>query len=353
MLTNVGGLLIDMTGLMENNRLVSLEGTLTGPGEMFVISASVIDNGDTYTISGSGAFSAGPVQGSLSSQIETNSNFEVNPESLDISGDATVDTQLAGIIINMTGVVENMRLVSLVGTFEGPNGVFLINVSVTDNGDSYSISGEGNFTAGPMSGTLGGTLETDNQFIPQIDTLDLNAEVFVDTEIAGMKIIMSGSFHNTRLLSLIGNVIGPSEMYNLEASVVDNGDGYTVTGGGEFTAGPLVGSVVGEINTDDNFNPQFDTINVSGEVSVDTNLAGNHIIMNGVMESNSLQSLIGTVEGPNGLYMLSVSVVDNGEGYTITGEGAFAAGPVEGTVIGEIGTDENFNPDFSLSLIHI
>ena len=346
-LTNVGGLLIDMTGLMENNRLVSLEGTLTGPGEMFVISASVVDNGDTYTISGSGAFSAGPVQGSLSSQIETNSNFEVNPESLDISGDATVDTQLAGITINMTGVVENMRLVSLVGTFEGPNGVFLINVSVTDNGDSYSISGEGNFTAGPMSGTLGGTLETDNQFIPQIDTLDLNAEVFVDTEIAGMKIIMSGSFHNTRLLSLIGNVIGPSEMYNLEASVVDNGEGYTVTGGGEFTAGPLVGSVVGEINTDDNFNPQFDTINVSGEVSVDTNLAGNHIIMNGVMESNSLQSLIGTVEGPNGLYMLSVSVVDNGEGYTITGEGAFAAGPVEGTVIGEIGTDENFNPDFS------
>ena len=263
-LTNVGGLLIDMTGLMENNRLVSLEGTLTGPGEMFVISASVVDNGDTYTISGSGAFSAGPVQGSLSSQIETNSNFEVNPESLDISGDATVDTQLAGITINMTGVVENMRLVSLVGTFEGPNGVFLINVSVTDNGDSYSISGEGNFTAGPMSGTLGGTLETDNQFIPQIDTLDLNAEVFVDTEIAGMKIIMSGSFHNTRLLSLIGNVIGPSEMYNLEASVVDNGEGYTVTGGGEFTAGPLVGSVVGEINTDDNFNPQFDTINVSG-----------------------------------------------------------------------------------------
>ena len=173
-----------MTGLMENNRLVSLEGTLTGPGEMFVISASVVDNGDTYTITGSGAFSAGPVQGSLSSQIETSSNFEVNPESLDISGDATVDTQLSGIIINMTGVVENMRLVSLIGTFEGPNGVFLINVSVTDNGDSYSISGEGNFTAGPISGTLGGTLETDNQFIPQIDTLDLNAEVFVDTEIA-------------------------------------------------------------------------------------------------------------------------------------------------------------------------
>ena len=113
-----------MTGLMENNRLVSLEGTLTGPGEMFVISASVVDNGDTYTITGSGAFSAGPVQGSLSSQIETSSNFEVNPESLDISGDATVDTQLSGIIINMTGVVENMRLVSLIGTFEGPNGVF-------------------------------------------------------------------------------------------------------------------------------------------------------------------------------------------------------------------------------------
>ena len=174
-------------------------------------------------------------------------------------------------------------------------------------------------------------------------------EVSIDTEMGGIKVTMLGSMENSRLVSMLGNVIGPNEMFNLEASVTDNSDSYTVTGAGDFTAGPLEGTVEGEITTDNNFSPLLDTINVSGEASVDTNLAGNHILMDGTMGNCSLQSLIGTIEGPNGLYLLTVSVVDNGDGYTITGEGAFEVGPIEGTVIGEINTDPNFNPDFDCS----
>ena len=51
-----------------------------------MINVSVMNNGGTYTISGSGAFAAGPVQGNLNAQIDADSAFNIDPSSLNIGG---------------------------------------------------------------------------------------------------------------------------------------------------------------------------------------------------------------------------------------------------------------------------
>ena len=344
--TEVAGFIINLTGAVEEGSLKSLSGTVAGPGGSFLINVSVIDNGGTYTISGAGAFAVGPVQGNLNAQIEADSAFNIDPSSLNIGGDATVDTELMGLKINMTGTVENGSLASLVGVIVGPNDFFTINSSVEKNGEQYKIIGDGTFSAGPVAGNVHGEILTDQSFTPDMDSAILSGDATVDTQLAGNQINMAGTMEAGSLQSLEGTINGPNGMYLLTAAVTDNGDSYTVEGGGAFAAGPIEGNVEGQIQTDKNFNPNLDSLQISGDATVDTDLAGNHIIMAGTMENGSLQSLVGTIEGPNGLYMLSVSVVNNGDGYTITGGGNFAVGPVEGTVTGEIGTDTNFNPQF-------
>ena len=344
--TEVAGFKINMAGAVEAGSLQSLTGTVEGPGGSFLINVSVVDNGGTYTISGSGAFAAGPVQGNLNAQIDADSAFNIDPSSLNIGGAATVDTEIMGIKINMTGTVENGSLASLSGVIVGPNDFFTINASVQDNGDGYKILGDGAFSAGPVVGNVHGEILTDQSFTPDISSAILSGDATVDTELAGNQINMAGTMEAGSLQSLEGTVTGPNGMYLLTAAVTDNGDSYTIEGGGAFTAGPVEGNVEGQIQTDKNFNPDLNSLQIGGDATVDTDLAGNHINMAGTMENGSLQSLVGTIEGPNGLYMLSVSVVDNGEGYTITGAGNFAVGPVEGVVSGEIGTDPNFNPQF-------
>ena len=342
--TEIAGFKINMAGTVEKGSLSSLVGTVEGPGGSFLINVSVIDNGGTYTISGSGAFIVGPVQGNLEAQIEADSAFNMDPGSLNIGGDATVDTELMGIKINMTGTVENGSLASLVGTIIGPNDFFTINAAVEENGEQYKVLGDGTFTAGPVVGSVNGEILTDQSFTPDMESAILSGDATVDTLLAGNQINMAGAMEEGSLKSLEGTINGPNGMYLLTAAVTDNGDSYTIEGGGAFTAGPVEGTVDGQIQTDKNFNPDINSLQIGGDATVDTELAGNHINMAGTMENGSLQSLIGTIEGPNGLYMLSVSVVNNGEGYTITGTGNFAVGPVEGVVSGEIGTDPNFNP---------
>ena len=147
-------MLINMAGTLENSRISQMEGTIVGPSEMFVINAAVADNGDGYNITGQGAFNLGPVEGNVTAEISTDSSFNIDPSSLNVSGDATVNTELAGTVINLQGTMENGRLASLEGTIVGPSEMFTISASVTDNGDGYIINGEGAFTAGPVEGTL-------------------------------------------------------------------------------------------------------------------------------------------------------------------------------------------------------
>ena len=99
-------------------------GTVEGPNQFYLLNVSVVDNGGTYTISGDGAFNAGPVEGSLNAQIETDESFNIDPSSLNIGGTATVNTEVAGFKINMAGAVEAGSLQSLTGTVEGPGGSF-------------------------------------------------------------------------------------------------------------------------------------------------------------------------------------------------------------------------------------
>ena len=67
----------DLTGTLENGKLASLAGTVQGPGGSYVIEASVVDNGAGYTITGSGALAAGPLEGSVTAQIETDPAFNI------------------------------------------------------------------------------------------------------------------------------------------------------------------------------------------------------------------------------------------------------------------------------------
>ena len=342
----MSGLHINLQGALENGRLASLAGTVEGMGGAYIITALLEDNGEGYTISGSGDFVAGPVQGTVEAQIETDNNFSVDPSSLNINGQISYDQDLSSIKVSLFGGMENNRFSEFYGTVIGPGDAFTINVDLVDNGNDYTIYGEGAFTAGPIQGSILGEVTADNNFNIDPSTLLVSGDVSVDTNISGIQIIMAGSLVESRLASLTGNVIGPNNMFDLSVSVIDNGEGYTVSGSGEFTAGPAVGTLTGQIDTDNNFNPLVDTLDVGGDVNVNTDVLGNHVEMSGVMEHMSLQSLVGTIEGPNGMYFLIASVEDNGDGYTIIATGDFHAGPIEGTVTGQINTDKNFSPHF-------
>ena len=292
-------------------------------------------------------FTAGPVQGTVQGEIVTDESFIPDVGSINLSGTAQVNTEIAGNRIDMAGAMENGSLKSLEGTVTGPNNLYSLTASVTDNGDTYTVAGSGEFTAGPIQGTVAGEIQTDKNFNPDFNSVQIGGEASVDTEIAGNKIIMDGTMENGSLQSLVGTIEGPNGLYMLAVSVVDNGDGYTITGGGDFAMGPVQGQVTGEIQTDANFNPNFDTLDVSGEANVNTEAAGHHISMKGTMVNGSLASLVGTVVGPNDLYVINASVIDNGGSYTVAGEGSFSSGPIEGSVHGTIDTDPNFAPDFS------
>ena len=342
----MAGVHINLEGTLENGRLASLAGSIEGMGGAYIIAASLIDNGDGYTISGAGNFVAGPIQGTTEAQIDTDNNFSIDPSSLNISGQVMYDQELASMKVSLFGAMESNRFSEFAGTIIGPGDAFTITVSLIDNTTDYTITGEGSFTAGPVEGNILGEVTADNDFNIDPSTLNISGDVNVDTNIVGVQITMSGSLVDSRLASLMGNIIGPNNLFDLAVSVEDNGEGYTVTGSGEFTAGPAVGTLTGQIDTNDSFSPIIDTLDVGGDVNVDTELLGNHIEMAGTMDHMSLQSLVGTIEGPNGMYLLTASVEDNGEGYTITASGDFAAGPIEGTVVGQINTDQNFSPHF-------
>ena len=342
----ISGIIINLVGGFENGRLSNLSGTIEGFGGAYIINVSIVDNGEGYLISGQGEFVAGPVQGSAIAEVTTDESFNLDPSTLNISGQASVNKEVSGILINMEGAIENGRLSYLSGTIEGMGGGFLLTASVVDNGDGYSISGAGDFVAGALQGSVTGEIEADNNFVADPATLNISGDVSYENEFSGIYIFMQGSLLNGRLDSLLGNIIGPNDMFDLSVSVIDNGEGYTITGSGEFVAGPADGTLVGQIDTDNNFTPLLDTLDVGGEVYVNTDLLGNHIEMSGTMEHMSLQSLVGTIEGPNGMYFLAASVQDNGDGYTIIATGDFHAGPVEGTVTGQIDTDKNFSPFF-------
>lgn len=345
--TEVGGIQIHLSGAVENGRLAQLTGLIVGPNDFFTINTSVVDNGDSYTLVGAGNFTAGPVQGNLSAELLTDDSFNPQLDQSNISGDAQVQTELLGNSIDLSGSVNKGELESMAGSIQGPNGLYVLNASVVNNGETYAISGEGSFAAGPVQGNVSGEILTDKSFNPQPDSIQIGGDATVDTMFAGNHIQMSGTLENGSLQTLSGSIEGPNGMYLLNVAVANNGEGYTISGSGNFSAGPLAGTVDAQINTDPNFNPQLDSLQVGGEANVDTHIAGHHILMKGVMENGSLASLEGTVEGPNGLYLINASVVDNGDTYTITGEGNFANGPIQGSVHGTIDTDPNFVPDFS------
>ena len=73
---------ITIQGEIVDGSVDGVSGTLEGPGSSFLINLSVINNGENFLITGSGAFSAGPLEGSVTAQIETDPAFNINPDSL-------------------------------------------------------------------------------------------------------------------------------------------------------------------------------------------------------------------------------------------------------------------------------
>ena len=340
----IAGVNINLSGSLDNGRLASLQGTVEGLGGSYLITASVVDNGEGYTITGGADFSAGPVQGSVLAQIDTDNNFQIQPESLNIGGNIELIKDVAGFNINLEGALESGRLASLIGTVEGMGGAVLISASLVDNGEGYTITGSGQFSKDGIEGSVGAQIEADNDFHIAPETLNISGSISYSKEMDSMKIDMAGSIANGRFAEFIGSITGPNESFQLLVSVIDNGDGYTITGQGAFVAGPVQGDIIGEITTDDSFEIQPNSLLISGDISVDTNLGGLQIDMSGSVVENKLSSLEGTITGPENIFELSVSVVDNDEGYTITGSGPLTSGIINGDLIAHIDTDKNFNP---------
>ena len=341
---DVAGFNINLKGALERGRLASLIGTVEGMGGSLLISASLVDNGEGYTITGSGQFAKDGIQGSIGAQIEADDNFHIDPGTLNIFGTITYSKEMSSMKIDMTGSIANGRFAEFIGSITGPNDSFQLLVAVTDNGDGYTILGQGAFVAGPVQGNIIGQIDTDNSFEIQPDSLLISGDISVDTNLAGLQIYMSGSVVENKLASLMGTITGPENLFELSVSVVDNDEGYTITGSGEFTAGIVSGDLIGQIDTDKSFNPKIETLDIGGSVNVNAALPGVSVEMTGTMAHNRFQSLVGTIEGPGGMFVLIASVVDNGEGYSIHGEGDFKVGPLEGIIIGDVDTDDNFNP---------
>ena len=342
---DVSGVLINLEGVLENGKLASLSGTVEGLGGAYVIAASVVDNGDGYTITGSGDFTAGPVQGSASAQIEADTNFSVDSSSLNISGEAAVDTEMSGLHINLQGAIEKGRLASLAGSVEGMGGAYLISASVEDNGEGYTISGSGNFVAGPIQGTVEAQIDADNNFLVDPGSLNISGQINYDQDFSSIKVSLFGAMENNRVSEFAGTIIGPGDAFTINVTLVDNGTDYLISGEGAFTAGPIQGNLLAEITADDHFNIDPSTLLISGDVNVDANISGIQIIMAGSLVESRLANLSGNVIGPGNMFDLAVSVVDNGEGYTISGSGDFAIGPVQGSATAQIETDNNFSID--------
>ena len=340
----ISGVNIKLNGVLENGRLASLAGTVEGLGGSYLISASVVDNGNGYTITGSGDFAAGPIQGTATAQIETGNDFSIDPSSLNISGDASVDKDIGGVHVNLQGSLENGRLASLSGTVEGMGGAYILNAAVADNGEGYTISGSGDFVMGPVQGSVMAAIETDNDFSVDPSSLNISGQIAYDKELASIQISLLGAMENNRFSEFAGTIIAPGDVFTLNVSLVDNGNDYTITGSGAFTAGPVQGDLIGEVLADNNFNIDPSTFLLSGDVNVDSNVAGIQIIMAGSLVDSRLSSLEGNIIGPNNMFDLAVAVVDNGEGYTVMGSGEFTAGPAIGTLVGQVDTDDNFNP---------
>ena len=145
------------------------------------------------------------------------------------------------------------------------------------------------------------------------------AEADVDTELAGHHIMMQGVMENGGLVSLEGTVVGPNDLYTITASINDNGDGYTTDG--TISKDIIKGHVHGEINTDDNFNPDFDTLNFGGEVTIESDSAGQKITGSAVVKNGYLESISGQMEGPGGLYTMFAQGVREDEGYDLEAGG--------------------------------
>ena len=122
------GIKIDMTGVVENGSLASLTGVIVGPDDSFTINASVVDNGNGYTISGSGVFTAGPIEGNLTAEIQADAGFNIDPSTLNIGGGVSISKEVLGNQIDLSGSVVNGSLASIVGTIAGPNQSYLLSL---------------------------------------------------------------------------------------------------------------------------------------------------------------------------------------------------------------------------------
>lgn len=189
-----------------------------------------------YKISGAGAFTAGPLKGNLNAEILTDSAFNIDPSSFDIGGDAALSEDIAGNQIDLAGTVAGGSLSSLFGTVKGPAQSYTINASVLDNGGGYTIAGDGVFSAGPIQGSVHGTINTDPNFAPDFSSLNMGGQAGIDTEVAGNKVNVSAAVNNGYLENIAGTVEGPGGLYEINAKGTREGDkGYDVEAGGAFT----------------------------------------------------------------------------------------------------------------------
>ena len=336
---------VDIQGEEAGGSVKGVGATITGPGEAYVIQASLSRSDDGILISGQGNYTNGPLEGQLNATLSTDENYIPDPSTLSVGGAVKVSQEVSGILIELAGTMENGSLASLAGTIQGPEGAYYINASVVDSGDTYTITGEGAYATGPVQGAIKAQILTDKSFNVDPSSLNIGGQVNIEKELVGVTVKLAGTMEAGSMSSISGTIEGPDGAFVINAAITDNGGTYTITGSGSYLMGPLQGTLNAEIQTDSSFNIDPSTLNIGGEVSLSEEIAGNQIDLSGKVESGSLSALLGSVQGPNQSYMISASVVDNGGSYTITGEGAFSAGPIQGSLNAQINTDAAFNID--------
>ena len=236
---------------------------------------------------------------------------------------ANISKEILGNKVSIQGEEVDGSLSGIKSTIAGPNDTFVIEATVSQNEGGYQISGKGNYLNGPFEGEVSGIIQTDENFVPDESSLDVSGQVKVSKELSGILIELTGTMENGSLAGLTGTVQGPNGAYFINATVENDGDGYIISGEGVYASGPIQGAIQAKIKSDKSFNIDPASLDIGGEVNFEKQFSNIKLNLSGAMENGSLSSISGTIEGPNGSFLINVSVVENGAGYTVTGSELF------------------------------
>ena len=124
-----------------------------------------------------------------------------------------ISKEILGNKVDIQGEEAKGSVDGVSATITGPSDAYIIQANLTKSDSGILISGQGEYTNGPLEGQFTATLSTDENYIPDPSTLDVGGGVKISKEISGILIELEGTMENGSLASLSGTIQGPCLLY--------------------------------------------------------------------------------------------------------------------------------------------